>query len=296
MDDQQQLRDNQQQPVGAPVNNGFPVTTIDGVKILDRIGSGGQGAVFLATAVEAGMVPDGVDAFAVKISPLDQLGSSLRECRIHRDVSGHSNISAFFRHRVCDNYVLLLTELVCGGDLRSVCERCVSGLPEATVAEIGMQVASALAHMNVRGVAHCDVKPDNVLVCEAFSSAGGNVVKLVDFGVATEFRVDGDGAASVPVRGGTPAYLPVEATASRPVDPRKVDSFSLGVMLCEMLTGKHPFADFGGNVEDDVVEQRLAAASRGMQLVVGWLMDNEPSRRPSAAEAVEFLRQLVPQE
>ena len=294
MDDQQQLVDIQQQPVGTPVNNGFPVTIISGVKIINRIGSGGQGAVFLASPVEAGLVPHGM--FAVKISALDALGSSLRECRVHRDVSGHPNISAYFGQRVCGDFLLLLTELLRGGDLRSVCERYTSGLPEATVAKIGMQVASALAHMHARGVAHCDVKPDNVLVCEAFSSAGENVVKLVDFGLATEFCVDENEEASVPVHGGTPDYLPVEALGGRPVDPRKVDSFCLGVMLCEMLTGKHPFADFGGNVDDDVVDQRFAAASRGMQMVLGWLMESEPAKRPSAAEAVRFLRELVPEE
>lgn len=239
------------------------------------------------------MVPPGVHEFAVKISELVPL-RSMRECRVHRDVSGHPNVGKFFRSFTSAPYMLILTELLPGGDLRSVCERYTCGLPETTVVEIGLQVARALAHMHNRGVAHCDIKPDNVLLCDAFSLNGGNVVKVVDFGLVTEFRVDENGEVNVPVFGGTPGYRPVESMNGRLVDPRKVDSHCLGVMMCEMLTGQHPFVEPVDGGDDLAAQARFKASSAGMQAVILWLMDAEPRNRPSAAVTVELLRQLVP--
>ena len=251
--------------------------------------------MFKATTALPRLVPAHVSEFAVKVSVADQCASrpslmSLHECRVHKLVSGHPNIGTFYNAFSRGPYVLSLTELLHGGDLRSVCEQWTTGLAEETVIDIGAQVASALAHMHARGFAHCDIKPDNVLLAETFSPHGANLIKLVDFGIATEFEVDEQDNASLSVVGGTPGYKPVEVEGGRPVDPRKVDSYCLGVMLCELLTGRHPFMDVGGDEAE--AERRWDAASAGMQTVLTWLMDDEPTNRPTPSQTVALLQEL----
>ena len=69
-----------------------------------------------------------------------------------------------------------------------------------------------------------------------------------------------------------------------------VDSYCLGVMMCELLTGRHPFVDLGGDEAE--AERRWDAASAGMQAVLTWLMDDDPTNRPTPLQTVELLQAL----
>ncbi|MBL8848371.1 MAG: serine/threonine protein kinase [Planctomycetaceae bacterium] len=112
-----------------------------------------------------------------------------------------------------------------------------------TVAWLGMRLASALDYAHKRGVLHRDIKPANVLL-----TADGEP-KLADFNIS--FSKEVSGATPAAYFGGSLAYMsPEQLEAFHPGLERKPeeldgrsDTYSLGVLLCELLTGSRPFAD-----------------------------------------------------
>uniref|UniRef100_A0ACD5ZF97 Uncharacterized protein n=1 Tax=Avena sativa TaxID=4498 RepID=A0ACD5ZF97_AVESA len=126
--------------------------------------------------------------------------------------------------------VHLVIDLCDGGDLFSLVSA-RGRLPEREAAGIAAQIASALAACHRRGVAHRDVKPDNLL----FDAATG-ALRLGDFGSAEWF---GDGRAMSGLVG-TPYYVAPEVVAGREYG-EKVDVWSAGVVLYLMLSGTVPF-------------------------------------------------------
>jgi len=116
-------------------------------------------------------------------------------------------------------------ELLRGPDLKTRLRQ--GELPTASVLSIGAQIADALAAVHALGIVHRDLKPENLVVRKA------DQVKLIDFGVA---QIGQQGGAL-----GTAAYMAPEQAAGKPVDGR-ADVYSLGVLLFEMITGRHPFA------------------------------------------------------
>ncbi len=115
-------------------------------------------------------------------------------------------------------------ELLRGPDLK---RRLAQGeIPTASVLSIGAQIADALAAVHALGIVHRDLKPENLIVMK------GDQVKLIDFGVA---QIGQEGGAL-----GTAAYMAPEQAAGKAVDGR-ADVYALGVLLFEMITGRHPF-------------------------------------------------------
>jgi tetratricopeptide (TPR) repeat protein/TolB-like protein len=118
-------------------------------------------------------------------------------------------------------------------------QRIGSPLPAGELLEIAIQCAEALAAAHGKGVIHCDIKPENIMLTPA------GQVRILDFGIAkrlpfydaagTTVSVDSEGLA------GTPAYMAPEVLAGNPPDARS-DIYSLGVTLYEALTGRRPNA------------------------------------------------------
>ncbi len=110
------------------------------------------------------------------------------------------------------------------------------------VVRIGRDLAAALAYAHGRGVLHRDIKPQNIMWLP------DGRVKLLDFGIATIVESDADVAAAATVAPvthagavvGTPEYMPPERLNGLPADARS-DLFSLGAVLYELVTGRHPW-------------------------------------------------------
>ncbi len=121
-------------------------------------------------------------------------------------------------------------------------------LPTGDAVMILRDVAAALEYAHSRGVAHRDIKPDNVLLAS-------RTAVVTDFGIAKAISaatatVDGSGGTltQVGMTLGTPAYMAPEQVAGDHVDQR-VDIYAWGVMAYELLAGSHPFAHRSGGAQ-----------------------------------------------
>jgi len=167
-------------------------------------------------------------------------------------------------------------------------------LPLSRAVRVLRDVASAIAHAHEHGVAHRDLKPDNVLL-----SSGYAVV--TDFGIAKAVSSSRDEAdPELTSRGmtvGTPAYMAPEQATADPTADHRVDVYALGVMAFEILTGQRPFA--GRTAQEllaahivrpppSITDRRLDLPPALATLVMRCLAKS-PADRPSASEAVEQL-------
>jgi serine/threonine protein kinase/tetratricopeptide (TPR) repeat protein len=167
-------------------------------------------------------------------------------------------------------------------------------LPLSRAVRVLRDVASAIAHAHDHGVAHRDLKPDNVLL-----SSGYAVV--TDFGIAKAVSSSRDEAdPELTSRGmtvGTPAYMAPEQATADPTADHRVDMYALGVMAFEILTGQRPFV--GRTAQEllvahimrpppPIADRRLDLPP-GLATLVMRCLSKSPSDRPSASEAVDQL-------
>src|SRR5580704_6816330 len=107
-------------------------------------------------------------------------------------------------------------------------------LPQERAIQIAINILGALEHIHSRGVAHRDMKPENIMVDDQ------DRVKLIDFGIASKADSRRLTFGKLSQVMGTPDYISPEQVKGKRGDARS-DLYSLGIMLYEMLTGKLPF-------------------------------------------------------
>ncbi len=171
---------------------------------------------------------------------------------------------------------------------------------------IAARLAEALAHAHQRGILHRDIKPSNVLI-----AADGQPM-LLDFNLARDLKTNESGA--VAYLGGTLPYMAPEHldafnvendTPPSVVDERS-DLYSMGVVLFEMLTGRHPFpieppgSGLAGLLDRMACERRSRApsprrmngsVSRSLDAIVRHCLEPDPAARyPYAAQLAEDLQ------
>ncbi|MET9488758.1 serine/threonine-protein kinase [Nocardia sp. NPDC006630] len=158
-----------------------------------------------------------------------------------------------------------------------------NALSPIEVAQIGAQVADALATAHAAGIVHRDIKPGNILVADRGDEVG--MVKLSDFGISS---AAGDADDVGDVITGTPAYLPPEvARGAQPTTAS--DVFSLGATLYTAMEGQPPYGfhdDSGVIVERAAMAQVIPPQRSGpLTSVLLHMMEPAPQRRPTMAEA-----------
>ncbi|MCE7871780.1 serine/threonine protein kinase [bacterium CPR1] len=137
-------------------------------------------------------------------------------------------VNDFFVFKGCSYLVM---EFVDGEDLGRMLNRIKGPLPERQVAELGEQMATVLYYLHCRKphpIIFRDVKPSNIMMT-------GNLVKLIDFGIARHFNPSKKGDT---MRIGSPGYAPPEQYSGQ-TDPRS-DVYALGVTLHHAITGRDP--------------------------------------------------------
>ncbi|MGH3716448.1 MAG: protein kinase domain-containing protein [Micromonosporaceae bacterium] len=178
----------------------------------------------------------------------------------------------------------LVMDLVEGVDVRQRL-RASGPMRAAEVAEIGAQIADALASVHAAGILHGDVKPGNIMV-----PANGGPAKLGDFGVARRVQLPDT------VTHATPEYVAPEVIAGVKPTPAS-DVYSLGMVLYEMVCGRSPYR--GGSVTE-VIERHASCVPvqpAGMPdelwELVQRCVEPEPGNRPSAEQVAAALRPLA---
>ncbi len=208
---------------------------LDRYEIVDEIGKGAMGSVYLAQDPLIGRLV-AIKTFNVKgladTGTLTHLRAlSVREASA-AGILSHPNIVTI--HDVVDTAgdspPFIAMEYVRGTNLQELLKPC-KPLPIDFVRSVLSQVSSALDYAHSKGVVHRDVKPANILITD------DEQVKLTDFGIA---YLRGADPANEKKRLGTPAYASPEQIMGDKVDHR-ADLFSLGVVLYEMLLGSPPF-------------------------------------------------------
>jgi serine/threonine protein kinase len=203
-------------------------------KLLNRIGHGGMGEVWKAEDTNL------LRTVAVKLlkeemaSDAEWKARFLREARTAARLS-HPNIATIYAVDEVDKRMYIAMELVEGQSLKAMIAARTMSMPD--VVRIVKRCADALAEAHTHGVIHRDVKPENIVVTR-------RGVKMLDFGIAKLVDAPAEDAGKLTSDGtviGTPDYMSPEQALGKPIDHRS-DIFSLGVVLHEALTGKHPFA------------------------------------------------------
>ena len=220
-------------------------------RIVERLGAGGMGEVYLAQDRRLDR------PVALKILPAYFVSDEARLRRFQREARAasalnHPNILTIHEVGEVDRVHFITTEFIDGQTLRELIAEEHLSLPE--VLEIAIQIAEALTAAHAAGIVHRDIKPENVM------RRRGGLVKILDFGIAklleqpssdsSEIATIAKAETETGVVLGTVGYMSPEQARALPVDER-TDIWSLGVVLYEMLAYRAPF--FGATRMDTMV-------------------------------------------
>jgi serine/threonine protein kinase len=210
--------------------------TIGAYTILELIGAGGMGMVYRArdTRLDRDV--------AIKIPPAawslkkNAATRFLQEARMVASID-HPNVCTIHEaDKTSDGTLYMVMSCYNGATLQERLERDLPGVDEAL--DIAIQTARGLASAHKMDLVHRDIKPANIMVTH------DGMVKILDFGIAKAADL---GLTQTDYRPGTVAYMAPEQAEDGPVDHR-ADIWSLGIMLYEMLTGRHPFKSGNGSI------------------------------------------------
>lgn len=273
-------------------------TTIKHYRIDERLGAGGMGEVYRGEDTRLGR------PVALKFLPASLKSDSESRARLLNEARAASllrspNIAVTYDIGEEEGTDFIVMEYV-DGELLS--DRVARGpLPVRDVVEIGIQVADALDEAHSRGIIHRDIKSGNLMRTER------GLVKVLDFGLAKFIANDGARdvtQAHMTMSGmvvGTVSYMAPEQALGRPIDHR-VDLFSLGVVLFELLTGRMPFE---GTTATEIIDRILhevpvppsrytSAVPASLDTVVARALEKDPAfRYQQASDIARDLRQVA---
>ncbi len=266
-------------------------------RLLQQIGMGGMGRVFVAEHVRLGR------KVALKVLRSEFSGNQeavkrfFAEARSVNCIS-HENIievSDFIENPQGNSFYIM--ELLRGEDLCALQSR-EGILPLARTLPIVLQVCSGLSAAHDAGIIHRDLKPDNIFLVDR--AGRPDFVKLLDFGVAKLMNATVDDAStfrsSVGMVVGTPDYMAPEQALGHAVDHR-ADVYALGVILFEMVAGRRPFV---AKTAREVMVQHLTASvprpsrlnpagriPEALEKLILACLAKNPERRPQSIKELE---------
>jgi serine/threonine-protein kinase len=232
-----------------------PGTLLGHYSIVEKIGEGGMGEVYLAD--DEGRLERKV---ALKILPpvvsenRDRLDRFIKEAKTVSALN-HPNILTIYEFGEDGGTKFIASEYVEGQTLTRFLRN--RSIKVHDILDIAIQIAAALDAAHEKNVIHRDIKPDNVMVRR------DQIIKVLDFGLAkfdagpSEQSIDSEAGTMVMQKTspgmilGTVAYMSPEQSRGKTVD-RRTDIWSLGVVIYEMIAGRVPFAG------DDIHRQIIA--------------------------------------
>ena len=232
---------------GASATAVAPGTRFGRYRILEPLGAGGMGVVYLAEQTEPVQRRVAIKVMSVgRFSPEHRVRFAIEgQALAHMNHPGIAQIHD--AGATPEGHLYFVMEHVAGTTLDDWRARRQPTLSQRLA--LLRDACRAVAHAHGKGVLHCDLKPSNLLVAEI---DGRPFPKLIDFGIA---RMAGDARHDV---AGTPGYMSPEQCAGSSIDTRS-DVFSLGVLLYECVVPQRfrPWAESG--VAMDEARARIAA-------------------------------------
>uniref|UniRef100_A0A7S1T543 Protein kinase domain-containing protein n=1 Tax=Compsopogon caeruleus TaxID=31354 RepID=A0A7S1T543_9RHOD len=259
-----------------------------GYELGDAIGTGAFGSVWkLRTKANR-------KEWAAKVINLDRLNATERSM-VEEEVATLTSIrhphivevSEVLRTR---NLIIIVMEYLRGGDLFD--RLSIRLMSESQVVDIASQILSAVAFLHERGIAHRDLKLENVVFATTPSSEK-QVVKIIDFGYARKFKRDERATQKC----GTESYMSPQVVTMTQYNPFSVDIWSIGVILYALVTGRFPF--FGKDLEKSIVhsppsfhESQWRECSQEFTSILLRLLSKSEDGRLEAEQAAKCFEEL----
>ena len=272
-------------------------------EIIEQIGAGGMGEVYLAKDKKLDRhvaLKILNEKFSKDASNLDRF---VREAKAASALN-HPNILVIHEIGESDNTHYIVSEFINGATLRETLKSKTLELPE--VLDIAIQIANALCAAHEARLIHRDIKPENIMI------RPDGFVKVLDFGLAKLVEQQNTSVLGLEhstalqnhtARGvilGTVNYMSPEQAKGERVDQR-TDIFSLGVVLYEMITGNAPFASesipetFAKLIEHDPepIRTRVSGVPDAIVQTISRMLEKAPEKRyQSVREAADDLKAI----
>ncbi|PVU98593.1 hypothetical protein BB559_001422 [Furculomyces boomerangus] len=195
---------------------------------IKKIGQGASGSVYMAKSLVSKRIV-AIKQMDLKAQPRKEL--LVNEILVMRE-SHHPNIVNYIESFLLGNSDLwVVMEYMNGGALTDVIDN--NSMNENQIATISLEVCRGLHHLHEQKIIHRDIKSDNVLLGEDCS------VKITDFGFCAKLSDQRSKRATMV---GTPYWMAPEVVKQKPYGP-KVDVWSLGIMVIEMVESEPPYLD-----------------------------------------------------
>lgn len=264
--------------------------TISHYKILEKLGSGGMGDVYIAEDTKLKRT------VALKFLPQNLTRDDEAKKRFLYEAQAasaldHKNIGSIYEiDETEDRQMFIAMAYYEGATLKEKIER--GPLPLEDSIDIATQIAEGLAKAHTKEIVHRDIKPANIMTTE------DGEVKIIDFGLAKL-----TGQSKLTMAGmtlGTVAYMSPQQTQGTSVDHR-TDIWALGVVLYEMITGQLPFkGDYEQAVMYSIMQEDPEPFSssggdvpEALEIIVNTALQKDLSDRyQSANELLSDLRAL----
>jgi serine/threonine-protein kinase len=224
--------------------------------ILEQLGEGGMGHVFLAEHIRMKRKS------AVKVMRPNMLSDPIAVSRFHREAENasqisHPNVAAIYDFgETPTGLIFLAMEYVPGEPMSATLAR-EHALHAIRAADIITQAADALTSAHTLGILHRDLKPDNIMLAKTRS--GTDLVKLVDFGIARVMTSSTQAFTSTGIIVGTPDFMSPEQITGETLDVRS-DIYALALIAFTAMTGASAFP--GGNSRETLLARLMQPPRR----------------------------------